>query len=152
MFAIINIIIVIITGKSHARAWSWLQVAASHFSNSSGGTHFTVQGLSSRLLFNGVLLVFSIRPQVSPLPPAMLLGDHPLGEVLATWLNKYHWLKRVISPEKHWLLIVFVDQIAVPLLNSVPYLFLNSSKFLLRYIHFQQQQNSLYFLFVLRQI
>ena len=36
----------------------------------------------------------------SPFPPAQLSDNHPLGEALATWPNKYHWFKRVISPEK----------------------------------------------------
>ena len=147
MFAIINIIVVTITGKSHARTWSWLQDDARQFylvpfSHPSGGKYSMVHGLSSRFrskLLNGVLLVFSIRPQVSPLPPAKLSHDHPLGEALATWPNKWHWFKRVISPEEHWLWIVFVGQIAIPFLNSVQYIyFLNASKLQLRNEHFQQ--------------
>ena len=68
IFAIINIIIVIITGISHAIMWSWLQDDASnlHFSNPGGGKYSMV--LSPRFrskLFNGILLVFSIRPQQS---------------------------------------------------------------------------------------
>ena len=109
MFAFINIVIVIITGKFHARTWSWLQDDASQFylvpfSNPNGGKYSVAQGLSSRFrskMFNGVLLVFSIRLQVSPLPPAKLSNDHPLGEALAMWPKKYHWFKRVISPEEH---------------------------------------------------
>ena len=72
MFAIINIVIVFITGKSRARAWSWLQDNASQFylvpiSNPSGSKYSVAQGLSSRCrskMFNCVLLVFSIRPQL----------------------------------------------------------------------------------------
>ena len=45
-------------------------------------------------VFNCILLVFSIRPQVFPLPPAKLSDDQPLGEALATWPNKYHWFKK----------------------------------------------------------
>ena len=96
MFAIINIIIFIITGKSHARTWSWLQENASQFylvpfSNPSGGKYSVAQGLSSGFmskLFNGVLFIFSIRPQVSPLPPAKLSDDHPLRELWQWyWIN-----------------------------------------------------------------
>ena len=43
--------------------------------------------------FNGVLLVFFIRPRVSPLPPATFSDDLHLGEALAAWRNKYHWFK-----------------------------------------------------------
>ena len=113
-------IIVIITGKSRARKWSWLQDDASQFflvpfSNASGGKYSMMQGLSSVFrskLFNGVLLVFSIRskvsqftfymlPQVSLLPPAKLTDDHPLRKALSKWPNKYHWVERGISPQKH---------------------------------------------------
>ena len=48
------------------------------------GKYSVMQDLSSRFrfkLFNSVLLVFSIRPQVSPLPPAKLSDEHPLGEL-----------------------------------------------------------------------
>ena len=121
MFAIVNIVIVIITGKSHARTRLWLKDDSSQFylvpfSNPSGGKYSMVRGLSSRfrsMLFNGVLLVFSIRPQVSQQPPAKLTDDHPLRKSLATWPNKYHWFESGISPEKHWLWIVFVGQIVV---------------------------------------
>ena len=121
MFANIKIVILIITDKYHARTWSWLQDDTSQFylvpfSNPNGGKYSVAQGLSSHFrpkMFNGVLLVFSIRPQASPFPPAKLSNDHPLGEALAMWPNKYHWFKRVTSPEEHWLWIVFVGQIAV---------------------------------------
>ena len=69
MVAIINIIIVIIIGKSYARTWSWLQDDANQlylvsFSNPNGGKYSVVQSFSSRYrsqVFNGVLLVFSVR-------------------------------------------------------------------------------------------
>ena len=144
MFAIVNIVIVIITGKSHASTWLWLQRDTSQFylvpfSNPSAGKYSMVQGLSSRFrskLFNGVLLVFSTRPQVSQLPPAKLRDDQPLRKALATWPNKYHWFKRGISPEKHWLWIVFVGQIAVFFQFSTIYFEKNVSKLQLRNVHF----------------
>ena len=66
IFAIVHIVIVIITGKSHAWTWLWLQADTSQFylmpfSNPSGGKYSMAQGLSSRFrskLFNGVRLVF----------------------------------------------------------------------------------------------
>ena len=53
MFSVINIIIVIITGKSHAKTCSWLQDDASQcylvpFSNPNGWKYSVAQGLSSR--------------------------------------------------------------------------------------------------------
>ena len=92
MFAIINIIIVLITGKFHARKWLWLQDNASQFhlvpfSNPSGSKYSVMQGLPLRFrskLFNGVLLVLSIQSQVSLLPPAKLSDDQPVEEALAT--------------------------------------------------------------------
>ena len=129
MFAIINIIIVIITGKSRARMWSWLQDDASQFyivpfSNPSEGKYSAVQGFSSRFwskFFNGVLLVYSFRLQVSPLPPTKLSDDHPLGEALATWPNKYHWVEIVISPENHWLNRICWSNCSPFFKNAVPY-------------------------------
>ena len=120
LFVIVNIVIVIFTGKSHARTWLWLQDDTSQFyivpfSNPSGGKYSMVQGISSRFrpkLFNGVLLVLSIPPQVSQLPPAKLTDDRPLSTALATWPNKYHWFQRDFTGKHgHW--IVFVGQIAV---------------------------------------
>ena len=51
MFAIINIVIVIIAGKSNAGTWSWLRDDPSQFylvsfSNASGGKYSVVQGRS----------------------------------------------------------------------------------------------------------
>ena len=159
MFAIINIVIVIITGKSYARTWSCLQDDASQcylvpFSNPNGGKYSVAQGISSRFrskMFNGVLLVISIRLPVSPLPPAKLSNDHPLEEALAMWPNKYHWFKRVISPEEHWLWIVFVGQIAVLFFKFSTIFLKNTSKLQLRN-YISNNKNILDFVFWLCQI
>ena len=112
------IIIIIIIGKFHSRKWPWLQddgassslcLSQIRMEANNPWCEIFLQRFRSRL-FNTVVLVFFIRPQVFPLPTAKLSGDHPL----ATWWSKYHWFKLVKSPEKHWLSIVFVGQIAVP--------------------------------------
>ena len=153
MFTIINIIIII--GKFHARAWPWLQVDAGRFyivpfSNPSGGRCSTVRDHSPRfrsLLFNGVLLVFSIPPHVSPFPPVKRSDEHPLGEDLATWPNKYKWFTWVISPEKKptWNRICWTNCSRFFKFRTF---FKNTLKLHLRNTHFQQQQKYLLFLFL----
>ena len=51
-------------------------------------------------LFYGVLLVFSIRYQVSSLPASKVLRRSSFAKALATWPNKYHWFRWLMSPEK----------------------------------------------------
>ena len=149
MFAIINITIVIITGKFHARTWSWLQDDASQFyivpvSNPSGGKHSVVQGLSSLFmskLFNGVLLVFSIRPQVSPLPPAKLFDYQPLGEDRINIIDLKEWYRQRNTNFESYLL---VKSLSLFKFSSI-FFGKIESKLQLWNVHFQQQQNILDF-------
>ena len=79
------------------------------------------QGPESKL-FYGVFLIFAIQSQVFSVPPAMLSDDHPLGESLTTWPNKYHWLRWLMSPDKTTRLEShLLVQIAIPF--KIPYLF-----------------------------
>ena len=122
MFAIINIIIVISTSKSHARTWSLLQDDASQFYilpfwNPSGGNYSVVQGflfasgLSCSMAF---FLVSSIRPQVFPL-------RQQSSSMIILWekfwqRHRIHIIDlKVISPEKHWLWIVCVGENCHPI-------------------------------------
>ena len=94
---------------------------------------------SDSTLFYDILLVFSIRLQVSLLPPAKLSDNRPLGKL---WqcdriniidLNEWCHQKKNTSLESHLLV-----NIAVPF--KIQYLFFkNASKLQLRNMHFQQQ-------------
>ena len=146
MLAIINIIIVIITCKSRARTWSWLQDDLFQIWVEANNTWCKAFLHASRLSCSKPF--FSIRPHIiSPSPPTKLSHNRHLGKALATWLNNNHWIKRLISPEK----ILTLNRISwsnfSPFLNSIPYFFLNASKLQLRNAHLQQQKVFLIFYF-----
>ena len=152
-------IIVIITGKAHARTWSWLQDDASQFylvpfSNPSGSKYFVVHGLSLLLwskLFNGVLFVFPsdrrfshCRQQSSP----MINLWAKLWQRDRINIIGLKELYRQKNTDFESYLLVKLQS----LFKFSTIFFLNASKLQLRNVHFQQQQNILYFLFLLCKI
>ena len=115
------------------------------FLKSEGGKYSVVQGLSScqrSKLFNGVHLVFSIQPQVSPLPPAKLSDDQPLGETLATSPNKDNFLKSDIARKTLTLNRICWSNCS-PFFKFSTIFFEKASKLQLRNVHFQQQQQNI---------
>ena len=102
-----------------------------------------------RPIFSGERSFFTLRVQVvlespiglfhpaavSSLPPAKLSDNHPVGETLARWPNKYNCFKWVMSSDKKKTLAWNCS----PFLNYVPF-FKNAPKFQLRNMYFQQQQ------------
>ena len=158
MFTIINIIIIC---KFHARVCSWLQddTNSSVLCFPQYRVEADIQwykivlhapGPESTLIY-GVLLVFTIRSQVFSLPSAKLLDDHHLGKlwqrdrINITGLDDWCCQKKNTSLESHLL-----KQITITF--TIKYFLKNVSKLQLRNMHFEQQQKSFLFIFLLFQI
>ena len=106
MFTIINIIIIIIC-RFHAKAsWPWLlasMICLFVCLKSEWRPIFSCERSFSTLRVQVVLRrsFGHFHPAaVFLLPPEKLSDNHPLGEALATWPNKYNWFKWVMSSDK----------------------------------------------------
>ena len=100
-----------------------------------------MQGLSSRFrskLFNGALLIFSIRPQVSQLLQARLTDDLLLRKALATWPNKYRWFKEGYHHKNtDFESYLSVDQLQFSIQYHIFFKLIKASA---EKVHFQQQK------------
>ena len=87
--------------------------------------------------------------QVSPLPPTKLSNDHPLGEALAMWPNKYHWFKRGFIARRTLTLNRIWWSNCSPYLKFGTQFFEKCIKASTEKLHFQQQQIILiFFIFI----
>ena len=139
MFAIV---IVIITGKSHARTWSWLQDDASQFylvpfSNPNGGKYSVAQGLRCSIALFWSFLSDRRFPHCRQQSSPMII----LWEKL--------WQCDRIKEHGFW--IVFVGQIAVLFFKFSTIFFFKCIKIATE-ITFPTIRNILNFLFLLCQI
>ena len=154
MFAIIIIIIVTITGKSHTRTWPWLQDDASQFYILCLSQNRVEENIPWRKAFihaSGLrcsMAFFWLFPFDRRFPHCRQQSSPMIILWEKLWQCDriiYHRFKRVISPEG--LSVVFFGQIAVSFKLSTMFL-KNTSKLQLRNVHFPQQQNILDFFIV----